>query len=119
MRTYFTYKLKYAEDNIHFWTPFDVELDTLTWISTDMEWVCQNWDVILAYLEYTSNDEQVIRAAINSDTIKFDYQVVEKTVEEAKAFIDLTYGSTIKSNIIVWDTVTFEVEQLNTFDLNP
>jgi len=112
-RTYFTYKIKYQKDWIHFNTPFDIQLESLTWIPTDMTFVCQDWEEILTYLEYEAENEETIRTAINNETIKADYTIVEKTVEEAKTFIDTLFWEQLINSEIVWDTVEFEVTPLD------
>lgn len=109
MKTYFTYRAKVDSDWIHYTTPLDINLESLTWINSKINFVAQNWKDKLCYLEYNEVDEQIIRSAINNETIKTTYSIVEKTVEEAKVFIDTTFWNTLISSSINWDIVEFEL----------
>jgi len=108
-KTYFTYKAKVDNDWIHYTTPLDVNLESLTWISTKIIFVAQIEMEKLCYLEYEAENEVIIRWSINNETIKTDYQVIEKTVEEAKTFIDICFWDNLISSSINWDTVEFEL----------
>ena len=111
MRKYFVYKVKYEVDGVHFTNPFQTWLLTNSWIDFTYSFVAQNWEDILAYLEYDSNNEITIRDVINNSTITTDYQIIEKTVQEASDFINLAYWTEVLTNEIVWDTINFTLKE--------
>ena len=108
-KQYFKYRIKYQEDNIHFNTPFDLELSELSWKTINKHFVCQNWEDIVAYLDFNEVDETYIRNIINSTSIYTDYNIIEMTVNEVQDFINISFWDNIIKNNIIWDTIDFEV----------